>query len=120
MGQYCVQSRTQMPFCNSLERDTHFERHGAEVGAIDAEDYERMADNFVLGPREADAMDCTRQDGDRVRFGFATHLFGVARTAPVPECIRTFYPVKSSRVNSRGGAAAYFRYECDRIAGVNL
>jgi hypothetical protein len=80
-----------------------------------------MADEFIFGPLAADARDCVRpNDGDRVRFGFANHWEGVARRNPVPEFIRTFFPVEQKRIAKRGGEAGYFRYECGRVPGINL
>jgi hypothetical protein len=110
-----------MPFCNTWERDTHFVKHGHKFGAADAEEYERMADTFVLGATAGDARDCIRpNDGDRVRFGFVTHLEGIVRRRPEPECVRSFYPVRETIIARHGGEAGYFSYECARAFGVNL
>lgn len=110
-----------MPFCTALERDIHFAKHGQKVGALDPSEYERMADEFMIRPAANDARDCVRpNDGDRVRFGFVTHLEAVARRLPAPECIRTFYPVRPATIARHGGEAAYFLYECGRVAGTNL
>lgn len=110
-----------MPFCNALERDTHFVKHGSKFGAVDAAEYERMADMFVFGARAGDAQDCIRPyNGDRVRFGFVTHFECVVRRVPVPECVRTFYPVKATLIARHGGEAGYFADECARVPGVNL
>lgn len=115
-----VQSRPPMPFCNALERDLHFAKHGLKFGATDAAEYERMADTFAFGALAGDARDCTRpNNGDRVRFGFVTHLEGIIRRQP-SECIRSFYPVKAITIARRGDEAAYFAYECARLPGVNL
>ena len=110
-----------MPFCDPLERDMHFVKHGQKFGAGDASEYERMADIFMFGAATDDSRDCIRpNNGDRVRFGFVTHLEGVVRRLPVPECIRTFYPVRRTTIARHGGEARYFAYECARIPGVNL
>lgn len=108
-----------MPFCNAWERDTHFVKHGHKFGAADASEYERMADEFMVGPL-GDARECSRADHDRLRFGFVTHLECIARTAPAPECIRTFYPVGATAIARHGGEAGYFVFECNRQHGVNL
>lgn len=110
-----------MPFSNQVERDLHFTKHGHKFGAVDASEYERMAEEFLFGPLAGDSRDCTRpNNGDRVRFGFVTHLEGVARRFPVPECIRTFYPVRATLIARHGAEAGYFRYDCGRTPGVNL
>jgi hypothetical protein len=109
-----------VPYCNSWERAIHFAKHGHKFGASDASEYERMAEVFMYGPLNGDGHECIRPQGDRVRFGFATHYEGVTRTAPAPECIRTFYPVELTTIARRGGEAAYFRFECRRSSGVDL
>ena len=71
-----------------------------------------------LAPQPVDARDCVRPNyGHRVRFGFVSHLEGVARRIPAPECVRTFFPVKRTTIARHGGEAGYFRFECDRIPG---
>jgi hypothetical protein len=108
-----------MPFCNTWERDTHFVKHGHKLGAADASEYESMADEFMDGPL-GDAHECSRPEHDRVRFGFVTHLEGIARPTPAPECIRTFYPVMATTIARHGGEAGYFTFECNRQHGVDL
>lgn len=104
-----------------MERDLHFTKHGHKFGAADASEYERMADEFMFGAQPVDARDCMRPNyGDRVRFGFVSHLEGVARRIPAPECVRTFFPAKRTTIARHGGEAGYFRFECDRIPGINL
>jgi hypothetical protein len=99
----------------------HFAKHGHKFGAIDASEYEKIADAFMFqGPMD-DSRDCVRpNDGDRVRFGFLTHWEGIARRFPEPECIRSFYPVRPATIARRGGELAYFAFECGRTAGINL
>ncbi len=109
-----------VPFCDVWERDTHFVKHGQKFGAADAAEYERMADSFVFGATADDARDCIRPNVDRVRFGFVTHLEGIVRRVPEPECVRTFYPVRGTTIANHGGEAGYFAYECARVPGVNL
>ena len=103
-----------MPFRNQLERDLHFAKHGHEFGAANASDYERMADGFMFGPTQADARECLRPGGkDRVRFGFTTHIQGVACTQPV--FVRTLFVVWPARIQRHNGSQGYFTYECGRI-----
>jgi len=119
-GYSAVVNTATMPFCNQWERDTHFARHGASFGAVDAEEYEQMADTFAFGARAGDAQDCPRPGGDRVRFGFVTHLESVVKTLPRPECIRTFYAVRAATIARHGNEAGYFAFECARIHLVDL
>lgn len=112
-----------MPFRNVLERDLHFTKHGHKFGASDAAEYERMADEFMHGPLGVDTHECKRPVSptgvqDRLRFDFGTHYQGVACIAPV--FIRTFHPVELRFILKRGGEAAYFAYQCGRMAGVSL
>jgi hypothetical protein len=110
-----------MPFANQLERDLHFTKHGHKFGAVDALEYERMAETFLFGQLGDDARDCFRTNGqDRVRFGFVTRLEGVAQAPPAIEYIRTFFPVRMTMIARRGGEAGYFAYECARVPGINL
>jgi len=103
-----------MPFANDIERDLHFAKHGHKFRALDAFQYETMADQFMFGALSADTRECIRPSQvDRVRFGFVTHYQGIA--CMTPEFVRTFYPVKQTTIARRGGEAGYFAYECSRI-----
>lgn len=109
-----------MPFCSQLERDIHFAKHGHKFAAVDPAEYEKMADEFMFGVGP-DVRDCIRpNNGDRVRFGIVTHLLGVSRRIPAPECVRTFYPVSPVLIRRHRGEAGYFAYECGRVPGLNL
>lgn len=103
-----------MPFSSQFERDIHFAKHGSEFGAVDALDYERMADAFMTGPIDSNTHECIRPQGrDRLRFGFVTLWLGVACVAPV--FIKTFHVVRLLAVASHGGSAGYFSWQCGRI-----
>lgn len=105
-----------MPFCTVWERDTHFAKHGQKVGAVDAADYERMADEFMFGARQPGTGECIRRkNGDRLRFNRGTRYLCVSRVLPVPECVRTFYEVEQAVVRHHRGTNTYFRHECDRM-----
>jgi hypothetical protein len=101
-----------MPFANTLERDIHYVSHGHEFGVSSAEDYERIADDFINGALAMDAKECTRRNLDKVRFGFMSLKLGVG--TPHPNIVRTFYIVKRHIVVRHGGSAGYFSYECQR------
>jgi hypothetical protein len=105
-----------MPFCNAWERDTHFEKHGSKFRAVDALEYERMAEAFMFGALGVGVGECVRPSGeDRVRLDYGTRFFCVSRLVPAPECLRTFYPVKRAVIAYHGGPANYLQYECGRI-----
>src|SRR5260370_29088957 len=97
-----------------MERELHFTKHGHKFGAFDPLEYERLADDFMYSPLDADTRECIRPRGiDRVRFGFGTHYEGIASI--VPDFVRTFYPVRMATIANHGGEAGYFAFECGRI-----
>ena len=68
--------------------DDHFERHGDDFGAQSAQEYERMADDFLTGPLRPGVQEKHRSNGDVVRFDAQTDEFGVVSGDGV---IRTYY-----------------------------
>jgi len=103
-----------MPFQDTLERDIHFAKHGSEFGAIDAVEYERMADTFMFSAMALEVHECIRPQGqDRIRFGFITFRLGVACVAP--QFIRTFHVVGLRTVRSHRDSVGYFAWQCGRI-----
>lgn len=108
-----------MPFRDQYERDIHFQKHGHEFGAADADEYERMAHQFMYGARGQNTRECTRPksrrgEQDRVRFDFGTHFQAIACFIPAA-FLRTFYVVKTTMIAHCGGEAQYFADECARI-----
>jgi hypothetical protein len=102
-----------MPFASLMGRDIHFQKHGQKFGLNDAAEYERMAEEFIFGDRDADTRECIRQHyPHRLRFKDSNRHFGVAQVAPA--FIMTFYPVSAAKVANRGGSARFFSYECSR------
>jgi hypothetical protein len=93
----------------------HFQKHGHQFGAVDAVDYEIMADDFMFGEMDTHTWQCQRPlQGSRLRFNTWNKKFGAA--SPVtPEFVKTFYVVSQRYVNSHGGEMAYFGWECGRI-----
>lgn len=104
-----------VPFATSLHRDIHFKKHGARFGASDAEEYERMADEFMFGDKDRNTRECTRPNrGQRLRFNTWTRYFGSAASV-APEHLKTFYVVEQGHINFHGGEISYFGWECGRI-----
>ena len=103
----------RVPFKNVMKRDIHFTRHGHEFGAITPDEYEQMADAFMLahGPLNADTHECFRPNGNlKNRLNFVTIHFGVSEIRnPV---IRTFYIPKPDTVARHGGVAQLFADYC--------
>lgn len=81
-----------VPFQNGMKRRIHFIRHGDEFDATTPEQYEQMADKFMLGPMNADTRECVRSGGNlRNRMDFATVHFGVAQIRRPVICTFTFH-----------------------------
>jgi hypothetical protein len=68
-----------VPFKHRYDLKRHFVRHGEEFGTKTADEYERLADAFMMGPLRDGALECSR-DGDLVRFDPGTNEFGVLTT----------------------------------------
>lgn len=81
-----------MPFTSGFESSAnltkHFILHGWEFGAMTEAEYERLADNFLSGPKGTDTLECRRGNGDRLRYNPVTNEFGVLRRDGV---IRTYF-----------------------------
>jgi filamentous hemagglutinin len=75
-------------FADNTRLLDHFARHGRDVGATSAADYERLASDFLTGPLATGVLEKTRANGDIVRFDPATQLFGIIRPNGI---IRTFF-----------------------------
>jgi hypothetical protein len=102
-----------MPFETQFSRDIHFQKHGHKFGAVNAIQYENMADNFMFGAMTMSMAECIRANAiDRLRYNYMNRHLGVASVAPV--FVRTFYPVPQHTVAHHGGAASFFTYECGR------
>src|SRR5208283_5038134 len=114
-------------FLNPRQRSRHFNEHGADFGASDANEYEQFADRFLSGAAPVGSVqECTRRKGDKVRYDPTTQTYGVLDTSGV---IRTFYkPVPCSSLPATVRAAVkqagrchpypsnlvYFQVECKR------
>lgn len=76
-------------FVSAARLTDHFERHGADLGAIDEADYLRKAKIFLERDISGtEVEECFRTQGDLVRYNPVTEEFGVADVAGV---IRTYY-----------------------------
>lgn len=97
-------------FGSLSRRRSHFAKHGAEVGASDAEDYERLADELLGSVKPPEVHECKRSKGDLVRYDPRTEVFGVVDAAGV---IRTYFkPIPCSKVPFHLRAGAKRRGEC--------
>ena len=104
-----------MPFATQLSRDTHFERHGRALGAVDAAEYESMADAFMSNQMDRNTRECPGLVlKERVRFNTSNRRFGVEAIGP-PPYLKTFYIVNQATINYHGDEMRFFGYECGRI-----
>jgi hypothetical protein len=117
-------------FVNTRQRGRKFNKHGADFGASNPEEYERLADKFLGGALPDDVYECARPEGDRLRFDPASEAYGVIDGLGI---IRTYFkPVPCASIrDSRARASAiqtgmchghatnllYFQSECRRIYG---
>jgi pyocin large subunit-like protein len=115
-----------MAFCNSRQLNRHFTEHGAEFGAATAQEYQLMADAFLLGPRSPSTLQCIRTRGDLIRFDPTTGAYGVLDSSNV---VRTFFkPIpcvllppasrilakQRGRCHNHANNLLYFQWNCQR------
>ena len=97
-------------FFNDRQLDRHFALHGAEFGVTDAHAYERMAEAFWNGPKLLHIHECTRQNGDTIRFDANADEYSVLDTNKV---IRTYFkPVPCSSLGLADRALAIRTGKC--------
>lgn len=96
-------------FASPAHLTDHFTKHGALLGATTEMEYLDLADQF-FGKNSADPHlhDCTRSNGDKVRYNDATEEWGVIRSDGV---IRTYY-ILTDALRRYGSGWAYFQAEC--------
>lgn len=104
----------------------HFSEHGGDFGASNANEYERMADEFLGGSKPEAVHECARRGGARLRYDPITEAFGVLDS---DDTIRTYFkPVpcssvpgarreavrRSGRCHRHANNLVYFRAECKK------
>jgi hypothetical protein len=115
-----------MGFPNRRQRDRHYAKHGGDCGATTPEEYERLADTFFAMVKTATVHECTRSQGDIIRFDQRTDFYGVLSSSMA---IRTFFkaiPCSSipasqllaiklaGRCHKEATNMLYFKSECAR------
>src|ERR1035441_1241160 len=95
-----------------MELGIHFQKHGHKFGPITMAEYERLADQFMFGPMNANTRECTRPRGKCCRLDFATTYFGVKY--PTPPIVLTFFPPSTQTIARHGGLNGFFAFECGR------
>lgn len=97
-----------VPFKHRYDLSRHFARHGQEFQASTADEYERLADAFMIGPLRQGALECLNTEGNIVRFDPRTEEFGVLTGAGHIATFMIVRPLPSSRQTSMD----YFRSKC--------
>jgi len=95
-----------MPFAADIVRDLHYQKHINEFTFASALEYEAEADAFMAGVAVAPARECTRQNGDRVRFNRQTRYLAVQAPGGA---LKTFHTISDKAM-----ALGFFRWECGR------
>jgi hypothetical protein len=104
----CGRVVSTVPFKHRYDLERHFARHGQEFGTASADEYERLAEAFMRGPLRDGALECSRANGDLVRFDPRTDEFGVIATAGHIMTFMIVRPLLSSWQTSM----QYFRSNC--------
>ena len=104
----------------------HFQEHGGDFGASNANDYEQMADAFLGGTKPETVHECIRSCGMKLRYDSSDEAFGIIDKGNI---IRTYFkPVPCSSLSGSSRAAArqagrchpcannmvYFKAECKK------
>jgi pyocin large subunit-like protein len=95
-------------FPDQQAKDDHFQKHGHEFGAPDADAYEALAIAFLAGAKGATMVECMRSAGDRVRLDKVTKYFGVVASDGY---IRTFFKC-NKMIHRMKSDLQYFKVEC--------
>ncbi len=103
-----------------LELGCHYAKHAAEYGEIGPEEYERLASEFLLKPKDETMRECMRKNGDMLRYDPSGGNFGALTGG---NRIRTFFkpvpcidvPPESDRpCHGHRDNFAYFQFACRR------
>jgi filamentous hemagglutinin len=99
-------------FDDEASKADHFQRHGGDFDARTAEEYEKMARDFLNAPLDTSAgsvLECVRRsNGDTIRFDTITEAFAIMRSDGI---IRTFYKPEVGWHGYRTNLL-YFQAEC--------
>lgn len=78
-------------FTSNMDLELHFGKHGAEVGAKSATEYEAMADDFMNGDRGIRLEKVRSTDGTIIRFDKDTGELGMSKDGKVTTYMKTDY-----------------------------
>jgi pyocin large subunit-like protein len=101
-------------FVSIAELNRHFQKHGGDFGASNANEYERMADAFLGGSKTATAHECVRSGRVKVRYDPSDEAFGLIDSADI---ICTYFkPVPCSTLPGALREAARLAGRCHPCA----
>ena len=96
-------------FDDEASKADHLKRHGSDFGAKTADEYEKMAREFLNEPLGASVQECVRRgNGDTIRFDTVTEAFAIMRSDSI---IKSFYKPEVSWHGYRTNLL-YFQAEC--------
>ena len=99
-------------FIDNLEKQNHFQDHEMEFNPPfpSADAYETRAVAFLAGPMTGTMEECTRRNGDVIRYDTATNEFAICNRDGI---LRTYYrpdPVWHRKASN----LTYFREQCGK------
>jgi pyocin large subunit-like protein len=101
-------------FESVAQLNDHFQEHGGDFGASNANDYELKADAFLGGNKEVTVHECIRSCGMKLRYDPADEAFGIIDSGNI---IRTYFkPVPCSSLAGAIRAAAKRAGRCHSLA----
>jgi pyocin large subunit-like protein len=98
---------SKVPFEDDLGLNFHFDKHKAEFLFTSADEYQAAADEFMSIPVKPPMRECTRTNGDRVRFNRGDGCFAVQAPSG---WIKTFHKPAEKYI-----FLAFFKWECGRV-----
>ena len=97
-------------FPDQQAKDDHFQKHGSEFGAADANAYEALAIAFLTSAKSGTMEECTRTQGDWIRFDKVSRAFGVVASDGY---IRTYFKC-NKLIHRQMSDLQYFKIECKK------
>ena len=115
LGYHCpLMALRTKGFVNSRQLNRHFSEHGGDFGALNSDEYERLADASLGNEIRSGTHECVRKGGDIIRFDSQTQSYGVLDRS---QRIRTYYkPVPCASLPASVRSAMRQAGRCHRYA----
>lgn len=97
-----------VPFETKQDLLDHFSDHGHQFGVSIVEDYERLADTFMFGPRGPNVEECVRPQGGFARYDTVTQEYG---TVDRRGFLNTYF-IPDPAIHGYRDNLTYFRVRC--------